>query len=314
VPAGATKSATGEQKPLSDEQKPSVDEQAETELQPQPETGGISVDSLLREIERFDKFHLIRNPRYILSYRQVAQAWRRLRRFVHQGPKTELDVAATIALRCQQGRVTPLVLRARRRNAVRLLLLLDRQGSMVPFHHFTDSAIREAIYQSGRFAYAATFYFHDVPVGRRGAENSAVLQRLGKQLFPDTDPVAGEIQALEGGHVYADANLLHAHSLSDILRNRLEGGAVVIVSDAGAARGNYDTARLVDTIAFLKRLYAHTPSVVWLNPLPMERWQHNSAARIARYVPMFPVDREGLYQAVNVLRGQIHDLDYPLGQ
>ncbi len=242
----------------------------------------------------------------------MAQAWRRLRRTVRSGPKTELDTEASIALRCAQGVATPMVLRARPRNAVRLLLLMDRRGSMTPFHHFTDNAVHQAISQSGRFEYNSVYYFHDVPAGKRNADNNALLQALSGQLYPPLETFAGKVQALSGGYVYAKPSLRETVALPDILKPHT-GGATVIISDAGAARGNYDTARLVDTLAFLKTLSACTPHVVWLNPLPPEAWRNNSAAQIARCVPMFTVDQEGLHQAVNVLRGQLYDLDYPLG-
>ena len=282
------------------------------ELRTKEEAAGISSNVILRELDHYSHTHLILNPRYVLSYRQVAQAWRRLRRFVHSGPKTELDIQATIELRCQQGVVSPVVLCARKRNAVRLLLLLDRQGSMVPFHHFSDNAVRDAIHQSGKFERALTYYFHDVPRGKRNSKQLALLQELSKQVFPAIDDVVGDIDLLQGGYVYRDPRLLKAHPLAEVLTDSMAWTAVVIVSDAGAARGNYETARLVDTVAFLRAFYAHTSFVVWLNPLPKERWQHSSADQIARFVPMFPVSREGLYKAVNVLRGQAVDLEYPL--
>jgi uncharacterized protein with von Willebrand factor type A (vWA) domain len=282
------------------------------ELCPQEEAPAVSASVLVRELDRYSHAHLILNPRYVLSYRQVAQAWRRLRRFVRKGPRTELDVASTIEMRCRHGVVSPVVLRASQRNAVRLVLFLDRQGSMVPFHHFTDDAVRAAIYQSGRFERAATFYFHDVPAGRRTADRAALLQALSERLFPAIDDVVGDIAPLLDGPVYQDPRLLEPQPLSEVLAGPMTGAAVVVVSDAGAARGSYDTGRLVDTVAFLRTLYAHTRYVVWLNPLPPERWQHSSAAQIGRFVPMFPVSPEGLHRAVNVLRGQAVDLEYPL--
>jgi uncharacterized protein with von Willebrand factor type A (vWA) domain len=267
---------------------------------------------LRQELEGYPHTHLILSPRYIVSYRQVAQAWRRLRRFERQGPKTELDIQATIDLRCRSGTVSPLVLRPIRRNVVRLLLLVDRRVSMVPFHQFTDNAVCKAIRESGRFAQVSTFYFHDTPTGKRGQENTALLRRLSERLFPPLAPVLGEIQRLRNGSLYQDPGLLKPLPLEETLSIHGAGATVVIVSDAGAARGNHDTIRLFDTLAFLKTLYAHSRQVVWLNPLPQSRWQGSSAAQLSRFVPMFPVDRDGLYQAVNVLRGQAHELEYRL--
>ena len=65
-------------------------------------------------------------------------------------------------------------------------------------------------------------------------------------------------------------------------------------------------------MAFLKALRAHTPRVAWLNPLPRHYWPNSTAAEIARHSPMFPLTREGIYQTVNVLRGQPHDIARPV--
>ena len=63
-------------------------------------------------------------PQYPVSFRAVAQAWRRLRWPVREGPATELDVDATVQRRCSLGVVSPPVLRPRRRNRAKLLLLV----------------------------------------------------------------------------------------------------------------------------------------------------------------------------------------------
>ncbi len=76
------------------------------------------------------------------------------------------------------------------------------------------------------------------------------------------------------------------------------------MSDAGAARGNYDEKRLANTRAFLKTLNTYTYLYAWLNPMPLKRWAATTAEDITRIVPMFPLDREGLNDAINILRGQ----------
>ncbi len=283
------------------------------ELREEKEAPVISAHSLLTVLEPFTHARLILSPRYVLGYRQVVQATRRLRQFTRSGPKTELDIAASIALRCRRGVTVPLVLKARQRNAVRPLLLADRLGSMSPFHHFCDNIVLRAIRQSSRCEQVSVYYFHDVLAGKRSPRNKALLQRLTRRdIFSVMDEAAADIQALQGGYLYTEPKLLQARPLPEVLQREIEGAAVIILSDAGAARGNDDIIRLVDTVAFLKTLYAYTSSVVWLNPLPRERWRDSTAAGIARHVPMFPVEHEGLHQAVNCLRGQSFDLEIPL--
>jgi uncharacterized protein with von Willebrand factor type A (vWA) domain len=91
--------------------------------------------------------------------------------------------------------------------------------------------------------------------------------------------------------------------LEEVLQKYAADAFVVVISDAGAVRKYYNVVRLLDTISFIKALRAYTLNYVWLNPLPKSYWKDNTAAEIARHVPMFPLNREGIQQAVNVLRG-----------
>jgi uncharacterized protein len=97
--------------------------------------------------------------------------------------------------------------------------------------------------------------------------------------------------------------------LADIVIGTGPDTAVVVVSDAGAARGSMDPARNLAAVAFVRALYERRQRVVWLNPMPAELWAGSSAAQLARHVPMFALDRPGLHRAVDVLRGRPVALD-----
>jgi uncharacterized protein len=247
-------------------------------------------------------------PQFPLTYREVAQTWRRLKRPIRSGAATELDLAATIAQRCQLGVVTNVVMRPRTSNVARLLLLVDRQGSMAPFHRFCDEVCR-AITEAGRLGETAIYYFHNVPA--EGA-NDRVLEPLVGQLFPVLDPILQKIEPLQDGYVYTDRDLLMPKSLPEVLEADGRGASIVILSDAGCARKQYRVSRLLDTIACLKAIRTYSPDCVWLNPLPKQYWRNNTAGQIARHIPMFPLDREGMEQAVNVLRGHPHIIEKPI--
>ncbi|MDX2241456.1 MAG: VWA domain-containing protein [Leptolyngbyaceae cyanobacterium bins.302] len=247
-------------------------------------------------------------PQFPLTYREVAQTWRRLRRPVRTGAAVELDIEGTIARRSQLGVATTVVLQPRRRNMARLLLLVDRQGSMDPFHQFCNE-VCTAIQQAGRLEETALYYFHNVPA--EGADDQ-VLESLKGQLFPSLDPVLPQIQPLIDGYLYTDPNLLSPVLLADVLQSYATGAAVVLISDAGAARNRYRVSRLLDTIAFMKALRTYSSQYVWLNPLPKHYWLNSTAAQVARHVPMFALDRDGIQRAVNVLRGHQHIIEKPL--
>ena len=265
--------------------------------------GNIPLDEAL-----LSRRPLLLLPHFPLTAREVAQAWRRLRRSVREGPRVELDINATIAQRSRLGLVTSAVLVPRRRNAARLLLLVDREGSMTPFHSFV-AHVCEAICHAGHLEQVQTYYFYDQPA--TGADRT-LLDRLAPGPRPTLDALLPDLPPLQRGVIYNDAGLDCPWPVEGLLAQLTGMTAVVVCSDAGAARGQYDLERLLDTVAFLKALRLHTPHVVWLNPLPSPYWTGSTAAQLARHVPMFPLDRAGMHRAVQVLRGGQYAVERPL--
>jgi hypothetical protein len=246
-------------------------------------------------------------PHFSLAPRDVTQLWRHLRDPELVGPLEELDIDATIALRCRQGLGGPIVLRPRKRKTSRLLLLVDQQGSMAPFHKLAEM-ICDTMKSAARPEEVAVYYFHDVPV--EGADDR-ILESLTDRPFPTLDRVLDQVVPFAGGHVYEDPSLLSPRPLPAVLQGFAKGGQVVFLSDAGAARRRYDPKRLLDTVAFIKTLRLYTSQYVWLNPLPVPSWKGNTAEQIARYVPMFAIDRAGLQRAGSLL-GSRRPVENPL--
>jgi uncharacterized protein len=83
-----------------------------------------------------------------------------------------------------------------------------------------------------------------------------------------------------------------------------EQTALLIVSDAGAARGYCDSERILGTGEFLEQLRQVVRYYAWLNPMPNARWPGTSAGEIARLIPMFELSRHGMQASINVLRGR----------
>lgn len=54
---------------------------------------------------------------------------------------------------------------------------------------------------------------------------------------------------------------------------------------------------ITDVIFDIKQ---HTNLIAWLNPMPQERSSNTSAQILSYIVPMFPMNQEGLSQAINV--------------
>lgn len=244
---------------------------------------------------------------YPLSYRQAAQAWRRFRRPKREGPPVEMDLAATIDRRCRTGVAASVAMVPRKRNTARLLVLVDRKGSMAPFHAFTDE-VCAAILESGNLEQSALFYFHNLPV--RGGDRS-VLTAMESGPFPNFDTVLDRIKPISRGVLYTDPELRNSTPLNAVL-NMHEGSAVAVLSDAGAARARVRTRRILDTLAFAKGMKPYGISLVWINPLEPSSWEGTSAMPVARHLPMFPMDGRGMHRAVDVLRGRPCRLENPI--
>lgn len=204
-----------------------------------------------------------------LTKRQMKQTWRYLRRPIREGPLVELDVTATIEKIIQDGFFLDPVLVPQRRNRVELVLLLDVDGSMVAFHSLGDR-IKETAMRGGRLGASRVYYFHNCPV-----------------------------EYVYGGPGYSPAVRVE-EMLSGLSPNR---ACLLIFSDAGAARGGYSEDRFELTQRFLQQCQQRLRYLVWVNPVPKERWGMTTAGEIAKLIPMFECDRLGLQNAVKVLRG-----------
>jgi uncharacterized protein with von Willebrand factor type A (vWA) domain len=149
------------------------------------------------------------------------------------------------------------------------MLFIDQGGSMVPFHRFTRDMVETACYES-TLEQVYVFYFHNVP-----AE-----------------------------HVYLDPYRTKPIELRQALAQCSDDMSVLIVSEAGAARGYRRRERIRDTTAFLSQLGRRTSLVAWLNPMPVDRWPGTSAQIIAYLAPMFQMGPDGFSNAIDIVRGQ----------
>lgn len=258
---------------------------------------------------RFADATLIDVEMYPLTHREVAQAFRRLRRPARIGPPTEFDLDATVALRSRRGVVTPPVMVPRRRNTAHLAVFVDAQAAMRPYGPFVDM-VCDAVLQAGLLRRAMRFYFHELPGSEAGR---AVLDELPVSGFaPVLDAVLGRIAPATTGEVYLDREFERPLGWRNLLRSLEPGTATLVVSDADAAQGSFDLARLHDMLAFTRALRRHGATPAWLNPLPQALWARSTAQQLARHVPMYTLDRPGILQAVTALRGQPVSVERPL--
>jgi uncharacterized protein with von Willebrand factor type A (vWA) domain len=204
-----------------------------------------------------------------VSRRSMIYTWRYLRRPVKDGPRNVLNLAATVEQTARRGLFLEPVYERLETNRAHLVLLLDQGGSMVPFHRFTRD-LSETACEEGPIGQVDVAYFRNVPTGS----------------------------------LYRDPHLTEPLALDDALAGCSPDSSILLVGDAGAARGYRNLQRVRASTKLLVDLKRMTTLIAWLNPMPRHRWSGTSAELIAHLVPMFQMDPDGFSNAVDVLRGQ----------
>ena len=235
-------------------------------------------DSITQEINKIEIAQLVKSDRFLLKHeyfpitpRQMKQSWRYLRRLERSGKATELDIKATVNQISRQGFLLKPVFVAPRINRTQLLLLIDYDGSMLPFHRLAD-LLAETVQQAGKLGKTSIYYFQNCPLE----------------------------------YLYHDPYHQKAELISQILpKLDAKWTVALIFSDAGALRGGLSSKRIKLTADFLEQLRQQVNYLAWLNPMPHSRWKGTSAGEIACLVPMFEVSSQGFQETINVLRGYL---------
>lgn len=268
--------------------EPPRDKPAPKEPAPVTEAGPqVSLPLLAGEMEIAYDARLLLTEYLPVTERQMKQSWRFLRRMVREGPPVEINVPATINKLVRDGFLLAPVLQPRRINKAALLLLLDQNGSMVPFKAFATRLAHTAE-ETGHLAKLAVYHFHNCP-----------------PVQPtESTPLPGDFYREH--LVFQKPQCVQPVALSQALAEfeRAMPG-VVIFSDAGAARGGWSQERIESTATFIFQLRTlGVENIAWVNPMPTARWRPSSAAEIAKFVPMLSLDAAQMNEAVNVLSGR----------
>jgi len=259
-------SSSGEEQAISDDNSLETLSKASDDIKVAESQQKASQAEKVKPLNRF--IQIIEYPP--VTRRQMKQSWRYLRRIVRQGVPTELDVEATIERISRQGVLLEPVIVPRRINRTKLLLMIDQDGSMIPFKNLSHQLTETAV-QGGRLEKTDIYYFHNCPMD----------------------------------YLYQDPYYQMAKKIEDVFTSLNSSyTAMLVFSDAGAARSSFNPERLEVTAQFLEQVKQQIRYIAWLNPMPRYRWFGTTANKIAQLVPMFELSRQGLHNAIGVLRGQ----------
>lgn len=211
-----------------------------------------------------------------LGTRNIKVALRRLRRFAREGARDHLDLDGTISATARNGGYLDLQLVAERRNAVRVLLLLDVGGSMDPYVRACEELFSAA---RAEFKHLRHYYFHNcvyetlwVDNRRRHAQRTTTAELL-RTYGPE-------------------------------YRLILVGDATMSPYEISQPGGSVEHWNELSGANWLKQLFRAFPRHAWLNPQARSRWDHVASITMIRELlddRMYPLTLAGLDQAARAL-------------
>jgi uncharacterized protein with von Willebrand factor type A (vWA) domain len=236
--------------------------------------GGESGGRHAIQIAQERRFRNYRND-LTLDVRQIKVALRGLRQLLRTGPEDELDIDETIDATARNLGDIELIWRRSRKNAVKLLLLMDVGGSMDPFA-LLCSQLFSAAHSSTHLKDFQYYYFHNC---------------IYENLYKDVERDKGISTARLLETVEPDYKL--------IMVGDARMGTWELTEKYGAI--DYYERNELPGIVWLKRVADHFTHRIWLNPDEERFWIHPTVQAISKLFPMYPLTLDGLGHAVKKL-------------
>ncbi len=196
------------------------------------------------EVTQSQQGYILKVSDFPFLLRQTRHAWLRLRYPQKRGETSQIDIPATIKKIGRYGICLEPETKPQLINQIELVFLEDREGSMIPFRPMIDGLFTTV--EKNRFQGVYRYFFRNCP----------------------------------GDFVYLRPKGADTILLED-LPLKTQRTILVIISDAGAARGGHSFRRIEMTEKFLSAVQPRIKSLLWINPLPYKRWTGTTAADIA---------------------------------
>ena len=216
----------------------------------------------------------------VLDTRQIKVALKRLKKLEEIGKQDELNIDDTIDKTAKNGGEIEIVFEKRRKNDVKILLLMDVGGSMTPYSHLVNLLFSAANNMS-HWKDFKHYYFHN-----------CIYETLYNNARRNPD------EAIE---------------FDDFLRKYDNKYKVVVVGDAAMASWEltekygsiyYYHRNEMPGIYYIREIANHfNNGIVWLNPeLIRPEWSPWTRKIISSVIPMYDLTIEGIEDAMNYLR------------
>lgn len=212
-----------------------------------------------------------------LNTRNLKMALRKLRLLTRTGSDEELDLKGTIKKTSDNAGYLDLQMLPKRKNTVKILMLLDIGGSMDGYIERCSQLFSAAKYE---FKHLEYFYFHN-----------CVYEKLWKDNFRRHDDFT---------------------TTWDVINKYPSDYKVIFVGDAAMSPyeilsqyGSVEHYNEEAGIVWLERIKNHFKDIVWLNPTKEKHWNYTQSTNILKEFfenKMFPLTVKGIEQAVLELK------------
>ncbi len=222
------------------------------------------------------KYRDFRDDR-VLDNRQFQLAFRKLRQFSTRLdiPESELDIEGTVDKTCNHGGCLQIVMKKPRKNAVKLLLLMDSGGTMIPFSSLLNDLF-QAVHKSNHYKDVKTYYFHNC---------------IYSKLYKTPECENGD---------WVDTEWMFRNVDSDY-KVLIVGDAAMAPEELYSDTGNYRGPNGgLSGYEWLKLVKRHYKKVVWLNPkmAPGRAPWREAETAVKELFPMYKLTVDGLNRAM----------------
>lgn len=222
------------------------------------------------------KYRDFRDDR-VLENRQFQMALRKLRQFSTKLdiPKTELDINGTVDKTCNNGGCLQIVMEKPRKNAVKLLLLMDSGGTMIPYSSLLNDLF-QSVHKSNHYKDVKVYYFHNC---------------IYSKLYKTPECENGE---------WIDTEWMFRNLDSDY-KVIIVGDAAMAPEELYSATGNYRGPNGgLSGYEWLQLVKRHYKKIVWLNPkmAPGHAPWREAETAVKAMFPMYKLTVDGLNQAM----------------
>lgn len=211
-----------------------------------------------------------------LPSRKALQLWRKINTYSHRVEGREINVKASVQKVVKEGLLYEPVRQYEKKGKIDFYLFIEHDGPMIAFQSWWQQ-LEKSLLASNKNSQLHAYYFNNYPLPIRGEQHKDF-------------------------HLFLNRGHTQSHRFSEIQQELNKESIVLFFSDAGALDGSVNNNRIQETWAFIQRLQKFTRHLLWINPIPKNRWQNSSAAILSMLVPMVTYTFSGIEAGIKILK------------